>query len=231
MYAIEPPCGGNCYVLEHYGTLLFVDCGLGCFEDEMNRLLGDLFDGFDAMRKSVLITHPDVDSAGLLRLFDTVYLNRTCYSNYVNEADGRPSYRERNPLHAPYNALSKILTHYQSPQLGRCVVMGARVDDDPLELIGSMRFGDWTFLVMEGAGGHSRGEAVITCPELKLAFTGDLLVNERGMSESQRAFCDLQSFVRTSYDTKPELAEEIRRQLRADLGGYTVCPARGPIFG
>ena len=172
LYAIEPPCGGNTYILEYYGALLFVDCGLGCFEPEMTELLDDLFGDFANRRKSVIVTHPDIDNAGLVRLFDTVYLNRTSYSNYSKESKGLPSYRERNPLHAPYNALTKILSHYETPQLGRCVVIGERDSDDPIELIGSMRFGDWTFNIYEGEGGHSRGETVITCPELKHRLHG-----------------------------------------------------------
>ena len=34
-----------------------------------------------------------------------------------------------------------------------------------------------------------------------------------------------------SYDANPELAEGIRRELRQDLVGYTICPGRGPIIG
>ena len=230
MYVIEPPFGCNTYILEYYGALLFVDCGLGCFEQEMTDLLDELFGDFSRRRKSVIITHPDIDNAGLLRTFDTVYLNRTCYYNYGNESEGRPSYRERNPLHAPYNSLTKILSHYEAPHLGRCVVIGGRTDDDPLELIGSMRFGDWTFKVIEGAGGHSRGEMIITCPELGIAFTGDLLINERGLTDLQREFMDLQPHLRCSYDTKPDLAAVIRKQLRMELGSYTICPGRGAII-
>ncbi len=230
LYAIEPPFGCNVYILEHYGTLLFVDSGLGCFEHEMNVLMDELFGSFTERRKSALLTHPDIDAAGLMHIFDTVYLNHTCYKCFAKEAQGRPSYRERNPLHAPYNALTKILSHYTPPQLGRCVSIGARTSDDPLELIGSMRFGDWTFKIFEGAGGHSRGEAVITCPELKLAFTGDLLINEEGLTATQREYLSLQMHLRVSYDHNPELAAEIGQQLHAELAGYTICPARGAVI-
>ena len=230
MYMIEPPFGCNTYILEYYGALLFIDCGLGCFEPEMTELLDDLFGDFANRRKSVIVTHPDIDNAGLVRLFDTVYLNRTSYSNYSKESKGLPSYRERNPLHAPYNSLSKILSGYEVPQLGRCVVIGGRSDDDPLELVGSMRFGDWTFKVIEGEGGHSRGETIVTCPELKLAFTGDLMINERGLTDLQREFMELQPHLRCSYDTNPELAAVIRKELRMELGSYTICPGRGAII-
>ena len=231
MYAIEPPFGGNTYILEHYGNLLFVDCGLGCFEQEMKELLDRFFGDFYTMRKSVIITHPDIDNAGLLRLFDTVYLNRTCYNSFNREQSGRRSYRERNPQHAPYNALTKILSSYESPRLGRCAIIGKRGGDDPLEFIGSMRFGDWTFKISEGAGGHARGETIITCDELNLAFTGDLMVNERGMSDVQREFVELQPYLMATFDADPELATQIRQQLRMDLAGYTICPGRGPIIG
>ena len=230
MYAIEPPFGGNSYILEHYGNLLFVDCGLGCFEPEMKALLDRFFGDFYTMRKSAIITSPDVDNAGLLRLFDTVYLNRTCYLNFSREQKGRASYRERDPMAAPYNALTKILSHYESPQLGRCAVIGKRESDDPIELIGSMRFGNWMFKIYEGEGGHARGETIITCPELHLAFTGDLITNERGISDQQQEFLDLQPYLMASYDAKPELADRIRRELRTELAGYTICPGRGSII-
>ena len=135
-----------------------------------------------------------------------------------------------DPLHAPYNTLTKILSQYQAPQLGRCVVIGGRTDDDPLETIGSMRFGDWTFKVIEGEGGHSRGETIVTCPELKIAFTGDLMINERGLTDLQREFMELQPHLRCSYDTNPELAAVIRKELRMELGSYTICPGRGAII-
>lgn len=230
LYAIEPPCGGNFYVLEYYGALLFVDCGMGCFEDEAMELLEGLFEGFSRRPKSVIITSPDVDSTGLLRIFDTVYLNRTCYSNFVNENRGKLSYRERNAMDAPYIALAKIISKYETPQLGRCAVMGGRATDDPVEKVGSMRFGDWNFEVLEGAGGHARGETVVTCPELAVAFTGSMIVNEDGLSDGQREFRELQPYLMTSVDMKPALLEECREQLARDLAGYTLYPAWGSVI-
>ena len=230
LYAIQPPVGGNFYVLEYYGALLFVDCGMGCYEEEVTELLEGIFEDFARRPKSVIITSPDVSSAGLLRIFDTVYLNRTCYSNFVNENRGKPSYRERVTLDAPYIALAKVITGYETPQLGRCAVMGGRSSDDPIELVGSMRFGDWTFNVLEGAGGHARGEAVITCPELAIAFTGAMVASDDNLTEGQREVMELQPYLMTTVDVKPELLEECRAQLARDLAGYTLYPVRGAVI-
>lgn len=231
LYAIEPPCGSNVYVLEHYDALLFIDCGFGYFEPEMDELLESLFKGFSTRRKSVVITNSDIDNCGLLRLFDTVYLGRNSYHNFELESKGKPSYRERDELNAPYVALSKIISRYEPPHLSRCAVIGKRVTDEPLEPIGAIRFGNWMFQVIEGAGGHVRGETIIVCPELKIAFTGDLFINSAGLTDKQRAYEALQPSLMANIDTNPGLAMLCRTQLLTDYGNYTLCPGRGPIVG
>ena len=231
LYAIEPPCGSNVYVLEYYDSLLFVDCGFGYYEPEMDELLEGLFKGFGTRRKSVIITNPDVDNCGLLHLFDTIYLGRNCYRNFELENEGKPSFRERNELDAPYVALSKIISRYDPPHLSRCAVIGKRMGDEPLEKVGAIRFGNWMFEVIEGAGGHVRGETVVACPELKLVFTGDLFVNSAGLTERQRAYEELQPSLMANVDVNPGLAALCRNQLVTDYAGYTICPGRGPIVG
>ncbi len=231
LYILEPPCGSNIYILEYYESLLFIDCGFGYYEPEMDELLSGLFKHYATRHKSVFVTNPDIDNCGLLRLFDTIYVSRDTYHNFELETAGRPSYRERNELDAPYVALSKIISRYEPPHLSRCAVVGKRMTDDPLETIGSIRFGRWTFQVIQGAGGHVRGETVVSCPELKLLFTGDLFVNTAGMSEKQRTYEELQPSLMANTDTNEGLAAICRNQLLAEHKGYTICPGRGPILG
>lgn len=231
LHCIEPPCGSNVYILEHYEALLFVDSGFGYFEPEMDELLDELFGNFSARRKSVVVTNPDIDNCGLLHLFDTIYLCRNAYRNFELESQGKPSFRERNALNAPYIALSKNISRYNPPILSRCAVIGKRETDDPLETIGALRFGNWLFEVIEGAGGHVRGETVMVCHELKLLFMGDLFVNVAGLTEHQREFEELQPSLMANVDANPALAAQCRAQLLADFPGYTICPGRGPIIG
>ena len=145
LHIIEPPFGGNTYVLEYYEALLFIDCGLGCFRKEMMGVLDKLFPGFETRRKSIVLTQADVDSAGLGSIFDTVYLVRDSYDSFKAEQRGRGGLRERKASNAPFVALSKIVSDYEPPQLGHCAVIGERKGDDPLEFIGSIRFGNWFF--------------------------------------------------------------------------------------
>lgn len=231
LYAIMPPCGSNVYVLEHYGALLFIDTGMGCYEHEMLAIFESLFDGFRARRKGVIITSPDIESVGLANLFDTIYLCRTCYKNFAYERRGKPSYRERDVQNAPYIELGKVISRYATPPLGRCAVIGKREGDDLLELVGSIRFGNWAFEVYEGAGGHARGETVIVCPELRLVFTGNLLTNNADLTTEQREAEALQLYLMTSTDVMPGLAMQCRQLLLSQYSGYTICPGRGPVMG
>lgn len=113
---IEPPCGSNAYVLEYGDELLFIDSGFACYADEMRALLSALFPGFARRRKRAFLTHADIDHAGLLNQFDEVCMSQNCYANFAAEREGKPNFREQNPLHAPYCALSKTFPNTFRPK-------------------------------------------------------------------------------------------------------------------
>ena len=226
--AIEPPCGSNTYVLEYHGELLCVDCGFACYREEMLRLLEGLFPRFSLRSKEVWLTHADVDHAGLLSLFDRACMSQSCMDNFDAERRGAPNFREQNPLHAPYCALSKIISAYAPPVAERCVAVGRREGDDLLCPIGSRFFGPWRFDFYEGPGGHVRGETVIVCEKLHLVFSGDLYVNIKGFSPEQQEFNRLAPFLMTGVDSQPALAKETREFLRRAYPGFLFCPGHGP---
>ena len=83
LYAIQPPCGSNTYILKHDDELLFIDCGFACYKEEMNSIFGKLLGDFSRCKKSVAITHSDIDHTGLLDMFDEVFLTQSCYDNFA----------------------------------------------------------------------------------------------------------------------------------------------------
>ena len=229
LHAIEPPCGSNTYALEYHGELLFVDCGFACYKEEMLRLLEERFPRFSLRRKEIWLTHADVDHAGLLPLFDAAWMSQSCYENFALEARGEANFREQNPLHAPYCALSKIISAYAPPDLSHCHAVGEKRDAGPLSYIGSRAFGPWKFDFYEGNGGHVRGETVIVCEKLQLVFSGDIYVNIKGYSAEQREFNRLAPFLMTGVDSNPSAARECRALLTQKYAGYLFCPGHGPV--
>ncbi len=230
LYAIQPPCGSNTYILKGGDQLLFVDCGFACYGEEMTGLYAALLGDLSQYRKSIAITHSDIDHTGLLGLFDQVYLTQSCYDNFALEHDRRPNFREQNPLHAPYCYLSKIISQYTPPSLETCVITGRKTDDELLSYVGELCFAGLVFQVYEGCGGHVRGETVYVCHQHRLVFTGDLVVNPKGFSEKQRQFNILAPYLMTSVNVDSEKAKVLRKWISDQYQGYILCPGHGAVI-
>ncbi len=227
LYSIQPPCGSNTYILQKGEELLFVDCGFACYREEMTRIFTELFGDLSKYKKSIVITHADIDHTGLLCSFDKVYLSESCYRNFRLENDGQKNFRERNPLHEPYCKISKILSDYQPPTLENCVIIGKKSDDLLISRIGKLRFFNLDFEVFEGCGGHVEGEIIIVNDECNLLFTGDILVNPNGFSKKQKQFNLYAPYLMTSVNVDSEKAKKLREYVTRTYRGYTAYPGHG----
>ena len=230
LHTVEPACGSNVYVLEHHDMLLFVNCGLGCFEDELNATLSGLIPDYARKRKSVVVTDTDVDTAGMAGAFECVYLTRRSYEAYAAYLAGEPTYRDRHSADAPAVDMAKVVSSFEAPRLTRCAPFDKREGEDPLEFVGSLRFGSWTFDVLEGRGGHARGELVMASEGLGILFAGNLVTNAEGLSEDQRAFSALYPLEVSCSDVMPERAATVRAALKDRFAGYTALPGHGPAL-
>lgn len=232
---VEPPAGCNLTVIEKQGETLFVDSGFACYRDEMRGFMRTLTSGFDQIKKTALITHADVDHCGLLDEFDSIYMSRNCYENFVREAQGEANLREQNPLHAPYVRISKLLSGYQPPKVQSMHVIGGAdaPQEEALVPIGRFDFHVLHFEAYEGFGGHVAGETVWIEPTERIVLTGDILVNLKGFTKPQAAFNRLAPFLMTSVDTDPTRAAKERDALYKLLGEgkWLILGGHGaPIF-
>ena len=231
---IQPPCGSNTYILRKGDNLLFVDCGFALYAEEMERILHQLFPDFDGMRKEIAISHPDMDHCGLLNLFDAIYVSRTAWKSFDLENRGEPNFREQNPAHTPYCAISRILSRYAPPDMARLRVIDELPDDpdSPICPIGHLDFCGKRFDFYRGNGGHVPGEVVIVDEEDKLAFTGDIAVNIRGFSKDQAAFNRLAPYLMTSVNVDSAAAGVERDELMRMFpqSEYVYCCGHGAIW-
>lgn len=235
LFAVEPPCGSNAYVIrsENAKRLLFIDSGFSCYLPEMRRLFYQLFPNFDLCEKICFITHADVDHVGLSQIFDKIYMNQNCYDNFSLEKSGKKDFREQIPFHEPYSVLSKIISDYKTPDLEKCEIVGESVkspSQKTLTPLGAVNFCGLNFDFYEGKGGHVKGETIIFCDELRLLFTGDIFVNIKGFSEEQKEFNSIAPFLMTGVDANPKLAKETREFVMKKFKGNLVCPGHGATF-
>ncbi|MFZ2539891.1 MAG: MBL fold metallo-hydrolase, partial [Oscillospiraceae bacterium] len=215
LHTIEPPCGSNVYILESENKLLFIDSGFACFSDEMFTVFHNLFPNFNEIKKSIWITHIDIDHCGLLTYFDEVFLNKKGAENFKLEREGNENFREKNKLSAAYCRLSRIISNYKTPNEKSFIVFDKwDVDNSkPLSKISELQFEDLKFDVYEGSGGHILGEMVYVCKENAIIFTGDNLVNSNGFSKEQAEFNILAPYLMTSVNIDSQKAKEVRNEI------------------
>ena len=228
---IEPPCGSNTIILKSGDEILFVDTGYACYREEMREVIRDLLPDFDGMKKTVLVTHADVDHCGLLPLFDNVISSKKTALCLKNEHNGEDGFREKNPLHRPYINICKILTSYTATDPEKLITPWRDAEDsaEPLTQIGFFDFGEMHFEVYEGRGGHLPGEIVLIDYNKHVAFTGDVYINVHGLTSEQAEYNRYAPILMTSVDTDPLLCAEERRAImnRLGVGKWQIFGAHG----
>lgn len=235
LFSIEPPCGSNTFILENEKGLVFVDSGFACFENEMLKLLRDMFPHFDTVPKFVLVTHPDIDHCGLLHLFDKAYLTKDCLQHFLLELKDEPNFREKNPAHSPYSRISRILSSYTPPDKTLLELFSPDEPEeqiDPIVGIGEIELNGLRFSVYRGNGGHAIGEAVIVNERHKLIFSGDIVINPDGLTPEQSEFNLLAPYLMTSVNMDSEKARLERNCLLEMFSPekYTYCCGHGAIM-
>lgn len=217
---IEPPCGSNTIIIKSCGEYLFVDCGYACYKEEMMGILEKLLPDFHSMKKRILLTHADLDHCGLLHLFDEIITSERTAICLEKEFIGQNGFREENYLHKPYISICKTLTGYKpvSPERISVLWKSPENTEPPLTQTGFFRFGELSFEVYEGNGGHLPGEIVLLDYTNHIAITGDVYINTHGLTSEQAKYNQYAPILMTSVDTNPKRCAEERKAILQRLG-------------
>jgi len=217
---IEPPCGSNTAIIKSFDEYLFIDGGYALYANETKEIIKRLIPAFDEMKKTAFLTHADVDHCGILSDFDEIYMTKDSAECLRLEREKENGFREKNPLHKPYIDMCKILTAYKTLPSEPIRALWGRADgsDEPLVQVGFFKFGELSFEVYEGNGGHLRGEAALIDYTHRIAFTGDIYVNLKGMTGEQAEYNRYAPILMTSVDTDPKLCAAERRAIMNRLG-------------
>jgi glyoxylase-like metal-dependent hydrolase (beta-lactamase superfamily II) len=220
LHIIEPPCGSNTYILENNDELLFIDTGFAIYADEMMRIIRSIFSNFDGMKKTILITHADVDHCGLLSVIKDadILMNEKSAESLLKQYNRTADSREENGFHLGYSRLSMIFSDYIPPDPSRFRILGKDVPEDHKDMmkIDTIVFGDITLDVYEGSGGHLHGEMVFVSEEPRMMFTGDVYINVKGLTKGRDEFHSLAPYLMTSVNVNSARAKDMRKAV-ADI--------------
>ncbi len=228
---IEPPCGSNTIIIRSNDNVLFVDSGYACYTEEMLLVFKKVIPNFENIKKTILVTHADVDHCGLLPIFDEIIASSKTARCLKNEYFGNGGYREKNPLHKPYINICKILTSYKAVDPQKVTTLWNNIENltEPLTQIGFFDFEELHFEVYEGKGGHLPGEIVLIDYTNHIAITGDVYINVHGLTPEQAEYNQYAPILMTSVDTDSELCAEERRAIigRLGVGKWQIFGAHG----
>lgn len=228
---IEPPCGSNTMIVRSNGKVLFVDSGYACYKEEMLEVFAKVIPDFNTIKKTIIVTHADVDHCGLLPVFDQIIATHKTADCLRNEYLGNDGYREKNPLHKPYINICKILTSYKPVSPEKIITLWNDIDHltEPLTQIGFFDFEELHFEVYEGKGGHLPGEVVLIDYSNHIAITGDIYINVHGLTPEQSEYNQYAPILMTSVDTNPRLCANERSAImqRLGVGNWQIFGAHG----
>lgn len=228
---IEPPCGSNTIIIKSNNEVLFIDSGYACYSEEMLEVFKKCISDFENLKKTILVTHADVDHCGLLPMFDEIIASPKTAHCLKNEFLGKDGYREKNPLHKPYINICKTLTSYKAVNPEKIKVMWNNIETltEPLTQIGFFDFQELHFEVYEGKGGHLPGEIVLIDYTHHIAITGDIFINTHGLTPQQAEYNQYAPILMTSVDTDPKLCAEERKAImqRLGVGKWQIFGAHG----
>ena len=230
---IEPPCGSNTAIIKHKEEALFIDSGYACYKNEMEKVIREILPSYDDMKKQVLITHADVDHAGLLSSFDEVLMSENSALCIESEYNGKDGFREQNKLHKPYVNICKTVTGYYPVDPEKIKVISKKRTETglPLQSVGEFSFGDMDFEILEGKGGHLKGEIVLIDYKNHIVFSGDIYVNTHDFTAEQKEYNRYAPILMTSVDTDKDLSAEERNYLisRLGLGEWRIFGGHGGV--
>lgn len=223
---IEPPCGSNTLLITHNNSLLSIDSGYALYRGEMENLFDTLLPEWRKMDRTLFLTHADVDHGGLFYLFDKIVCSKRSRACLDREKRGLDGLREENRLHRPYIRMCKILTHYSLPSMDKVIEVGGEPEFESaaIEKSGAWDWEDLHFTLYEGEGGHLKGESLLMLEEEKIAFTGDIWVNIKDMTDEQREYNTLAPVLMTSVDTDPVLSKKERASMK------NILPPKCRVF-
>jgi glyoxylase-like metal-dependent hydrolase (beta-lactamase superfamily II) len=237
LHIIEPPCGSNTYILENGNELMFIDTGFAIYADEMMKIFRSLFKDFDSKKKTILITHADVDHCGLLSVISDaeIIMNGKSAESLSKQYNRAIDNREENGFHLGYSRLSMISSDYVPPDSSRFRIIGKNVpkDHEDMVKIDAVKFGDISLDVYEGSGGHLHGEMAFMSEDPKILFTGDIYINVNGLSKGRAEFHSLAPYLMTSVNVNSERAKKMRAAVSELIGKNEkeclVCSGHGAV--
>jgi glyoxylase-like metal-dependent hydrolase (beta-lactamase superfamily II)/uncharacterized protein with ACT and thioredoxin-like domain len=238
---VQPPCGGNIYLLSAPEEAFMVDSGYGIYHDDLLPTFSRLGMGDLRNLSAILITHADADHCGGAGLFPAVsWLTRTSLDCIRTRDRAFGSRSEGLILETVYTTLINLFSRFTPPQNVEILPEPGSRKTGAFPVLARFRVGRHSFEILEGLDGHMAGQVYLASRDLGVLFTGDSLINLEGLTPERRSFNSLAVNLITSVNVDRDLARKERGELLSLAASWEekglqggrqclICSGHGPV--
>jgi glyoxylase-like metal-dependent hydrolase (beta-lactamase superfamily II) len=241
LHCIQPPCGGNIFLMDTPDGITVVDTGYGIYMEDVAHLLDDLIPGWKSRLSALVITHADADHCGAGGAYPVPAMLHPGTMEIIRVANR--AYRSRSEasvLEEIYTTMINLFSRFNPP------LRAIPFSTDPIghragfPVIGTVDVGRYRFEILESSGGHLHGQVYLYCREAGILFTADTVINFGHLTPDRAAYNTLAVILVTSVNVDSELAKQERHMVldlaRESSGSYEsgrtsclLCCGHGPV--
>jgi glyoxylase-like metal-dependent hydrolase (beta-lactamase superfamily II) len=240
LMCVQPPCGGNIYLLSAPGGAFMVDSGYGIYHDDLLQAISRLCPGDLRNLSAILVTHADADHCGGAGLLPAVsFLSQTSLDCIRTRNRAFGSRSERLILETVYTTLINLFSRFTPPQNVKILPAPGTERTGAFPVLDRFLVGNHGFEILEGLDGHMAGQVYLASRDLGVLFTGDSLINLDGLTPERRSFNSLAVNLITSVNVDRGLARKEREELLSLAASWEevrpggkpclICGGHGPV--
>jgi glyoxylase-like metal-dependent hydrolase (beta-lactamase superfamily II)/ACT domain-containing protein len=214
LICFQLPCGGNIFLIHSCDENVMIDTGYGIYhEDVMNMF--SRFGLLDEQKISrVYITHADADHCGAAGFFNApVFMHKDTLEIIKKNNRAYGSLSEHSVLEEFYTKMINLFSRFNFPEHVQCLTTPTVAMRGIFSVLGIIKIGDLEMEILEGLGGHTRGQIYLYSQKAGLLFAGDSVINFSSLTKDRADYSSLAAFLVTSVNVDSELARKERRAL------------------
>lgn len=241
LFCIQPPCGGNVFLLDAPEECVMIDTGYGIYHPDITRLIREKFPGAIDRLSRVVVTHADADHCGAGGHYGVPALMHPGTMDIIraqNRAYGSRS--EESVLEEVYTVLIALFSRFHPPDRIELLTEHTGTVREGFPVLGALRIGGHEFEVLEGMGGHLHGQIYLYSSSLGVLFSADTAINFGHLTPERSRYNNLAVILVTSVNVDSEKVRMERKGLfalaRKTNGPFSggrreclICGGHGPV--
>jgi glyoxylase-like metal-dependent hydrolase (beta-lactamase superfamily II)/ACT domain-containing protein len=214
LICFQLPCGGNIFLIHSCDENVMIDTGYGIYHDDVMNMFSR-FGLLDEQKISrVYITHADADHCGAAGFFNApVFMHKDTLEIIKKNNRAYGSLSEHSVLEEFYTKMINLFSRFNFPEHVQCLNTATVAMRGIFSVLGIIKIGDLEMEILEGLGGHTRGQIYLYSQKAGLLFAGDSVINFSSLTKDRADYSSLAAFLVTSVNVDSELARKERRAL------------------